>query len=345
MNEHLVTLTAENFQHHVMDAEIPVLVDFWAPRCGACIQLNPIIEELAEEFSGRAKIAKLNLDNESEFATRFGIQSIPNVLIFRNGEVCVNIVGVRRKGMFTELLADQIAGKGADDTCERHLSDLDFRQLFLMSGELERVKSALRENPSLASEPLENGITPISLMIAHATDAARMSLILEHNPELSLGDMAATGCVQELTAKLKQDPTLANQPNMSGLVPLYLAILNKQKGSIQALIDAGANVNYGNERVENMILKVVSTMGDCSILELLVTNGLVLTDRLVSGNTALHLAAIKGNVSIVGWLLDKGLCKDVKNDDGNTALEFARKILERHPDGGAVIELLGEKLK
>jgi len=340
MNDYLITLTAENFQHEVMNAEIPVLVDFWAPWCGACQQLNPIIEELAKEFSGRAKIAKLNIDDETELRTRFRFRGVPNVLIFRNGEICVNISGAHGKRVFTELLADQLVGKGADDTYERCLSEPEFRQLFLMSGEIERVRSALRKNPSLASEPLTNGITPISLMVATVTDAARMSVILEHKPELSVGDMAGTGSVQELTAKLKEDPTLANQPGGSGSVPLHLAIMNKQKSSVQALIDAGANVNYGNEQADNIILRAVVMAGDCSMLEFLVTKGLVLTDRLFKGNTALHIAARAGNASMVAWLLDRGLCKDAKNDDGNTALELARQALEKNPNVRASIELL-----
>lgn len=85
-------------------ADVPVLVDFWAPWCGPCKALGPTIDQIADEVGGNAKICKVNIDESMEIAARFGIQNIPTVLIFRNGEVVQKFVGVQQKGTLLAAL-------------------------------------------------------------------------------------------------------------------------------------------------------------------------------------------------------------------------------------------------
>ena len=85
-------------------ADVPVLVDFWAPWCGPCKALGPTIDQIADEVGGNAKICKVNIDESMEIAARFGIQNIPTVLIFRNGEVTQKFVGVQQKGTLLAAL-------------------------------------------------------------------------------------------------------------------------------------------------------------------------------------------------------------------------------------------------
>lgn len=85
-------------------ADVPVLVDFWAPWCGPCKALGPTIDQIADEVGGNAKICKVNIDESMEIAARFGIQNIPTVLIFRNGEVVQKFVGVQPKGTLLAAL-------------------------------------------------------------------------------------------------------------------------------------------------------------------------------------------------------------------------------------------------
>ncbi|MBE6598596.1 MAG: thioredoxin [Ruminococcaceae bacterium] len=99
-----ITLTKENFEAEVMNSDIPVLVDFWAPWCGPCRMLAPTIAELAEEYEGKAKVCKVNVDDEAELAGQFGIASIPTVLVFKNGEVTDTSVGVRTKAQLAAML-------------------------------------------------------------------------------------------------------------------------------------------------------------------------------------------------------------------------------------------------
>jgi len=104
-----ITLTEDNFEREVLKSEQPVLVDFWADWCAPCHRIAPAIEELAHEFDGSATIAKLNVDEEPELARRYGIRSIPSLLLFRSGEVVDRIAGVRPKRVLSEKLAELVA--------------------------------------------------------------------------------------------------------------------------------------------------------------------------------------------------------------------------------------------
>lgn len=85
-------------------APVPVLVDFWAPWCGPCKALGPTIDQIADEVGGNAKICKVNIDDSMEIAARYGIQNIPTVLIFRNGEVAQKFVGLQQKATLLNAL-------------------------------------------------------------------------------------------------------------------------------------------------------------------------------------------------------------------------------------------------
>jgi len=86
-----------NFDQTVLQAEMPILVDFWAPWCRPCLMMAPILDELAEEYSGRITIAKLDVDQNPKTASRYHIMSIPSMLLFKNGQPLANIVGLQPK--------------------------------------------------------------------------------------------------------------------------------------------------------------------------------------------------------------------------------------------------------
>lgn len=92
-----ITLTQENFAEEVLQAKEPVLVDFWAVWCGPCKMLAPVLQELAEEYEGRLKVGKVNVDEQMELARQFGIVSIPTVILFRDGKAVRTAVGFRPK--------------------------------------------------------------------------------------------------------------------------------------------------------------------------------------------------------------------------------------------------------
>ncbi|MBO4680854.1 MAG: thioredoxin [Clostridiales bacterium] len=99
-----LVLTSDNFKTEVLESEIPVLVDFWASWCGPCKMLGPVIAELAEEYEGKVKVGKVNIDDEEELAMEYGIQSIPTVLLFKGGEVVEQSLGFKPKAAFKAML-------------------------------------------------------------------------------------------------------------------------------------------------------------------------------------------------------------------------------------------------
>jgi thioredoxin 1 len=95
MAEHI--FTDENFEAEVLKSDVPVLVDFYAEWCGPCKMMSPIIEELAEEFKGKWKIGKVNVDNAPQSSLKYGIQSIPSLLFFKDGQVVNMTIGFQSK--------------------------------------------------------------------------------------------------------------------------------------------------------------------------------------------------------------------------------------------------------
>jgi thioredoxin 1 len=105
----LLEFTDANFQSEVLESQGVVLVDFWAPWCGPCLKLTPTIEALAAEYAGKAKIGKLNTDDNYKTASAFAISSIPTVVVFKDGKPVEKLVGMNPKGSYSQVL-DKLAG-------------------------------------------------------------------------------------------------------------------------------------------------------------------------------------------------------------------------------------------
>lgn len=99
-----ITLTAKNFETEVLNSDKPVLVDFWAVWCGPCQMVGPVVKEIAEEYANKIKVGKVNVDEEPELAAAFGIESIPTLMVFKNGKAVNMAVGFRDKAQIIEML-------------------------------------------------------------------------------------------------------------------------------------------------------------------------------------------------------------------------------------------------
>jgi thioredoxin 1 len=103
-NENLYHVTDGDFDQQVLQSDIPALVDFWAAWCGPCRTVGPIVEELAEEYKGKVKVAKLDVDNNKEIASKYGVRGIPTLMLFKDGQIVDQIVGAVPKSRIKELL-------------------------------------------------------------------------------------------------------------------------------------------------------------------------------------------------------------------------------------------------
>jgi thioredoxin 1 len=105
----IIEVGDNNFEAEVLKSELPVLVDFWAPWCGPCKSIAPVVEELAAEYEGRLKVAKLNVDDHPLTPSRYGVRGIPNLLILKGGVVKEQIVGAAPKAKLVQAICNVLA--------------------------------------------------------------------------------------------------------------------------------------------------------------------------------------------------------------------------------------------
>jgi thioredoxin 1 len=103
-----IEITEETFEQEVLKSSIPVLVDFWAVWCGPCKAVEPVVEEIADEYDGKLKVGKVNVDNSHQVSMKYGIRSIPTLLLFKNGNVAEQIIGAAPKKMLAERISKHL---------------------------------------------------------------------------------------------------------------------------------------------------------------------------------------------------------------------------------------------
>lgn len=103
-----LTITKDNFESEVLQSQIPVLIDFWAPWCGPCKMLGPVIDQIAEEYSGSLKVGKVNIDEDGALAEQHGISSIPTLILYKDGKLAGQKTGAAPKNDITALFKDLI---------------------------------------------------------------------------------------------------------------------------------------------------------------------------------------------------------------------------------------------
>ncbi len=108
MNNHITHVTDETFEQEVLKADQPVLLDYWAEWCGPCKMIAPILDEIAEEYASKLKVAKLNIDENPSTPPKFGIRGIPTLMLFKNGNVHATKVGALSKSQLTAFLDSNI---------------------------------------------------------------------------------------------------------------------------------------------------------------------------------------------------------------------------------------------
>lgn len=103
-----IQITDGNFEEEVLKCDLPVLVDYWAPWCGPCRAMGPVIDELAQEYTGQVKVVKMNVDENPATPSKYGIRAIPTLILFKGGEVLEQITGAVSKSSIKEMISQKI---------------------------------------------------------------------------------------------------------------------------------------------------------------------------------------------------------------------------------------------
>ena len=333
--ENVAFVTTENFETEVLEANVPVLVDFTATWCAPCKKLDPIIESLMPEMSGRAKVFKLDIDESREIYTQYGLTGVPTVLFFKNGEVEDSIVSPQSREVYVKYLEGMIDGRNALDVKIALLDEDAFRRDFMLRQRPMVLESTLKHRPNLLTENFENGQSPISLILNFRTSNLEGLLemvvpneaLLEVNPSYLIG----FGLCDKFKALLEEDPEIINRPDPDGNTPLLTALLHanrlKDKSCLRAVLDAGADP--GIEDGSDFTLSHAAVLSfDAELLKELLTKGLnpVKTDR--NGRNSLHWAAFYGYPETVKVLLDFGIDPTIQALNGETAADIVRQARE-----------------
>jgi putative thioredoxin len=191
---HEITATDANFMAEVVEASAskPVLVDFWAPWCGPCRTLTPLLDRIADDYAGRVTLAKVNTDEEPRLATRFGIRSIPTVMLFHQGKVVEQFVGVQPestiRAMIDRYLGPDVAGNDVgnetSDLAKLAAAQLERRDAPGAAGTIEQLAAAEPEHALLAA--LRARLAFVEAAVARP-DVLALRAALERDP----GDAAA----------------------------------------------------------------------------------------------------------------------------------------------------------
>lgn len=338
MSNNIVEISQDNFSTLVEKSETPVLVDFWAPWCGPCKALNPVIDQVADNLAGQATIAKINVDDERELAQKFGVRGIPALLLFKDGKVIQNVSDLRTTKSLIDIIQSQVSGQSIEDTMLKNLDDPEMLNMFLMEGDLALVEKTLQEQPQLATTPIgEQAVLPMSHAIM-SQKMDRVELLRKFGAKPKLNEMLMAGFVDEL----KETVQGLNHSEVLALAEMQEAefyanvLMSNNEELFELLIPADANLNQPGQGEQYPILQTALRM-PIEVLKQLVERGLNL-NQMARGKTSIQLSV--GNLEKVKYLIAQGVDPKVTDSDGRTALDFAIEASKINPACQSVADYL-----
>lgn len=317
----------ENFRQEVFESALPVLVDFTATWCAPCKEVDPIVDELAGEMAGKAKVVKLDIDDSPEIYRQLGVNGVPTVIFFNEGREEDRISGPQRREIYAQYLTTMVDGGDMLGTRLEMLQQDEYRQHFIVSRELEDIESILPHRPDLLVEPFTDGRTPLSVAIKRSSirQQALIELILSHDPSIGLHDLMGIGRCEEFLAAVENDPGLANQTDLDGATPLWLALM----GGVKERDDECARglLDFGAQPVSNApfyLPKAVIFYEDPDLLGEFLDRGMDPSETDEQGMNTLHMTTMYGYLPLVEALLEYGMDPATPNGNGETAVEMVR---------------------
>ena len=327
-------VTTETFDTEVLQADVPVLVDFTATWCVPCKVVDPIIMGLYPEMAGRAKVFKLDIDEDPEIYQRLGVNGVPHILFFSNGEEQDRIVSPQPREIYVQYLEALIDGRSTLEVSLQLLEEDAFRRHFIMTRRIEDLETALDAYPGLMSEPLENGQTPLSLILnsPNYRQDEQIELALAHGAQPTTRDLVGLGRCEEFVAALTEDPQALDRPDPDGASPLYLSIVRSYRlengGCISAVLEAGADPGANTSQRFALGRRVV-LLNDPELIAEILDRGLDPEQTDENGWNIVHWAASYGYVDVVALFVDRGLDLHATNHKGETAADIVREKRDR----------------
>ncbi|WP_446830280.1 thioredoxin domain-containing protein [Candidatus Foliamicus sp.] len=327
----------DTFLEEVFESALPVLVDFTATWCAPCKEVDPIVDELAAQMDGKAKVVKLDIDESPNIYRQLNVNGVPTVIFFNEGREEDRISGAQRREIYVKYLAAMVEGSDMLDTRLELLSQDEYREHFILSRELDDIEAMLPHRADLLTQPFADGRTPLSAAIKRPSvrQEALIALILSRGPDIGLHDLMGIGRCEDFLAAVETDPELANRPDADGASPLWLALMaGVRKSDAQcalALLESGANPAQASDS-KYYLPRAVLFFEDPLLLGQFLDSGMDPAQTDGQGMNALHLAAMYGYYPLVETLLNYGMNPEQRNGDGDTAAEMIRARHQRREE-------------
>ena len=325
----------ENFAEEVFESDLPVLVDFTATWCVPCREVDPIVDELASEWTGRAKVVKLDIDDSPEIYKQLRVNGVPNVIFFNDGREEDRIGSPQRREIYEQYLTTMVEGGDMLGTRLEMLQQDDYRKHFIVSRELADIEAILPHRPDLLVEPFADGRTPLSAAIKRSSirQKALIELILSHEPDIAVHDLMGIGRCDEFLEAVEADPALANEPDPDGATPLWLGLMGSVKERddhcARGLLAAGAQpVSSGSFYLPRAVI----FYEDPDLLRTFLDRGMDPAETDEQGMNVLHMTTMYGYYPLVEVLLRHGMDPATTNGDGETAVEMVRSQQQRREE-------------
>ena len=236
-----VELDSGSFDREVLESPRPVLVDFWATWCGPCKTLAPTIDRLASEYGGRVKIAKIDIDEATEIAEKFGVRGVPNVIIFQDGVPITSLAGAQPHASYKRVLDEVLGGADSDQITDLQIQDPETRIRFIASASVDEIQEAFARHPEFSTAPVKDGLNPLEVALRFGFSADKRALLASYFDKLSFEELVGLGQIEEVREAIEANPELVRQPANDGVSPLTIAILNAQPECIDLLLGLGAD--------------------------------------------------------------------------------------------------------
>ena len=351
----VLTVTEENFRQEVEECPIPVLLDFWSQNCGFCPPLIPILDQLAEEYDGQARIAKIDAGNEPALATKFGIRGVPTLVMMKDGEMVEKTTGATAKKFLASWLDAHTGGNSSlEQVYLDNLDDDEMRKGFIKEGSLEALLAALESNAEILMKPIQlmGRGDPVSVLsyclMDNNLDVGRANLFLQHTADPTLAEVAGAGTLDALRQRCAEDVSDEHLVEAVGV-----CLKQSKKDNLEFLVDTPLMTKFLSASDEESINRkgqlFLQGIMHKHIDFLVLLAGYDAPDVLDPANCFLIAAAITGNLEATTFLVERGYNPNAKDPSGQTPRSYLMEKISGgttpNPDLEKIDAYLEEKEK